>query len=207
MRKITKTLALCTAVATVAFSAQSCDTSVPAVDSQEAVIEAIMTRSSVRAYTSQVVEEEKIETMLRAGMAAPTAGNKQPWQFVVISDREILDALPEVAAGMKMAPQAPLAIAVCGVPAQSFPNVPEYWVQDCSAATENILLAAHAMGLGAVWCGVYPDGGSGRVEKITELLNIPEGTVALSVIIIGYPNAEPMVKDKWNPAKVHYNKF
>ncbi len=207
MRKITKTLALCTAVATVALSAQSCDTSAPAVNSQEAVIEAIMTRSSVRAYTSQVVEEEKIETMLRAGMAAPTAGNKQPWQFVVINDREILDALPEVAAGMKMAPQAPLAIAVCGVPAESFPNVPEYWVQDCSAATENILLAAHAMGLGAVWCGVYPDGGSGRVEKITELLNIPEGTVALSVIIIGYPNAEPMVKDKWNPAKVHYNKF
>lgn len=207
MRKITKTLALCTAVAAIALTAQSCDTSAPTVDSQEAVIEAIMTRSSVRAYTSQVVEEEKIETMLRAGMAAPTAGNKQPWQFVVINDRAILDALPEVAAGMKMAPQAPLAIAVCGVPAESFPNVPEYWVQDCSAATENILLAAHAMGLGAVWCGAYPDGGSGRVEKITELLNIPEGTVALSVIIIGYPNAEPVVKDKWNPAKVHYNKF
>ncbi len=207
MKSIMKTLALCGFVASVAISAQSCCSSASSTSGESAIIEAIMTRSSVRSYTSQVVEEAKIETMLKAGMAAPTAGNKQPWEFVVITDRAILDALPEVAAGMKMAPKAPLAIAVCGVPSKSFPNVPEYWIQDCSAATENILLAAHGLGLGAVWCGAYPDGGSGRVEKMTELLQLPEEVIALSVIIIGYPDSEPTIKDKWDPAKVHYNKY
>ncbi len=207
MKSIWKSLALISAVAVVGISAQSCCSGGSGVSAEEAVLEAIMTRSSVRSYTSQAVEEDKIETMLKAGMAAPTAGNKQPWEFVVINDRAILDALPEVATGMKMAPKAPLAIAVCGSPAKSFPNVPEYWVQDCSAATENILLAAHAMGLGAVWCGAYPDGGSGREAKITELLNLPEGVKCLSVIIIGYPDSEPKVKDKWDPAKVYYNRY
>ncbi len=207
MKRIWQRLTLCGVVATVAFMAQGCCSATSGVSSEDAVLEAIMTRSSVRSYTSQAVEDAKIETMLKAGMAAPTAGNKQPWEFVVINDRATLDALPAIASGMKMAPLAPLAIAVCGVPAKSFPNVPEYWVQDCSAATENILLAAHAMGLGAVWCGVYPDGGTGREAKITELLQLPEGVKALSVIIIGYPNSEPTVKDKWDPAKVHYNKF
>ncbi len=205
MKSIWQRVAIFAAVVAASLSLQSCCGS--SASGEQAVIDAIMTRSSVRSYTSQAVEEAKIETMLKAGMAAPTAGNKQPWEFVVITNRAMLDALPEVAGGMKMAPQAPLAIAVCGVPAQSFPNVPEYWIQDCSAATENILLAAHAMGLGAVWCGAYPDGGTGRVAKISEMLDLPEGVIALSVIIIGYPDSEPTIKDKWNPAKVHYNKF
>ncbi len=195
-------LAAALIISTVRDNSQSAE-----VDPQTAALENIMTRSSVRSYTSQVVEEAKIETMLRAAMAAPTAGNKQPWEFIVIDDREILDALPEVASGMKMSPKAPLAIAVCGVSAWTFPNIPDYWVQDCSAATENILLAAHAIGLGAVWCGVYPDGGTGRQQRIHDLLQLPEGVEALSVIIIGYPDSEPVVKDKWKPERVHYNKF
>lgn len=207
MKSIWKLAALLSVVVCGAVSLQSCCSQGASGSAEDIVLESIMTRSSVRSYTSQVVEDEKIEKMLKAAMAAPTAGNKQPWEFVVINEREILDALPDVATGMKMAPKAPLAIAVCGVPAQSFPNVPEYWVQDCSAATENILLAAHAMGLGAVWCGAYPDGGSGREAKITELLNLPEGVKALSVIIIGYPDSEPTVKDKWKPEKVRYNRY
>ncbi len=208
MKSIWKNISLLCAVALTASSLQSCcSQSTNTADASQAVLDAIMTRSSVRSYTDQVVEEEKIDIMLKAGMAAPTAGNKQPWEFVVITDRAILDALPEVASGMRMAPKAPLAIAVCGIPAQSFPNVPEYWVQDCSAATENILLAAHAIGLGAVWCGAYPDGGSGREARITELLQLPEGVKALNVIIIGYPDSEPKVKDKWKIEKVHYNTY
>lgn len=206
MKTIWKRALLCVAVAAVATSIQSCCGG-SSLSAEEAVIDAIMTRSSVRSYTQQEVEQDKIETMLRAGMAAPTAGNKQPWEFIVITDRAILDALPAVAGGMKMAPQAPLAIAVCGVPAKTMPNVPDYWVQDCSAATQNILLAAHAMGLGAVWCGAYPDGGTGREARITELLKLPEGIVALNVIIIGYPNSEPAPKDKWNADIVHYNVY
>ncbi len=172
---------------------------------EEAVLEAIMTRSSVRAYTSQAVETEKIEKLLKAGMAAPTAANKQPWQFVVVTDRAVLDALPKIIKGAHMAAKAQLAIVVCGEPAKAL--MPEYWVQDCSAATENILLAAHAMGLGAVWSGAYPENGTGRVEGITKLLSLPEGVNALSVIVIGYPSAEAKPKDKWKPEKVHYNKY
>ncbi len=207
MKSIWKVMTFILAAAVVINACKNIGSNDDVVSPEQAVIDAIMTRSSVRSYSDQAVEEAKVETMLRAGMAAPTAGNKQPWEFVVINDRAILDALPEVAGGMKMAPQAPLAIAVCGVSALTFPNIPDYWVQDCSAATENILLAAHAMGLGAVWCGAYPDGGTGRVERINELLSVPEGTHVLSVIIIGYPNSEPKVKDKWKAERVHYNSF
>ncbi len=208
MKSISRVSSTLAAAAFVALSFVSCAGGASdGIDAQTAVIDAIMTRSSVRSYTQQVVEDEKVEIMLKAGMAAPTAGNKQPWEFIVINDRQILDSLPNVAGGMRMAPKAPLAIAVCGVEAMTFPNIPDYWVQDCSAATENILLAAHAMGLGAVWCGAYPDGGTGRVAKISEMLGLPEGVYALSVIIIGYPDSEPVVKDKWKPERVHYNKY
>ncbi len=178
------------------------------VDPREAVIENIMTRSSVRAYTDQAVSHADIDVMLKAGMAAPTGGNKQPWEFVVINDRAILDQIPNYIGAAKMAAKAPLAIAVCGVPAKSFPGTKAaYWVQDCSAATENILLAAHAIGLGAVWCGAYPEDESNRTANISKLLQLPSGVIPLNIIVIGHPSGEPMPKDKWDPAKVHYNKF
>lgn len=201
MKKILILVVAAASVATLGFA--SCGA--PAggeVSAQQAVIDNIMTRSSVRSYTSQEVEQEKIETMLRAAMAAPTGMNKQPWEFVVITDKEILEALPAVAPGMRMAAKAPLAIAVLGDTSAGV-----YWTQDGSAATENLLLAAHAMGLGAVWCGAYPDTEAGRVAKITELLKLPEGIMALCVIVIGYPDSEPTVKDKWKPEKIHYNTY
>lgn len=174
-------------------------------DDSEVIYNAIMTRSSVRSYTTQPIEQEMIEKLLRAGMAAPSGGNKQPWEFVVITDREVLDQIPGILRGGKMATQAPLAIAVLGSPSKAM--YPEYWIQDGSAATENILLAAHGMGLGAVWCGVYPDDGSGRFERINQLLSLPDGTYTLSLICIGYPDSEPTIKDKWNSSKIHYNRY
>ncbi len=185
----------------VAMVAASCCQG-EASSAEEAVINNIMTRTSVRSYTSQPVEAEKIETLLRAGMAAPSGSNKQPWEFVVITDAEMLAKLPSVAGGMRMAAGAPLAIAVLGDE-----RISGSWILDGSAVTENILLAAHAMGLGAVWCGVYPDNGSGRVEKMKELLKLPEGVNALNAIIIGYPDSEPQIKDKWKPEKIHYNGY
>ncbi len=176
----------------------------PQIDKEAIAIENIMTRSSVRSYTTQKIENDKIEKMLRAGMAAPTAGNRQPWSFVVIDQREILDAIPPIIPGAGMAARAQLAIAVLGTPSKAL--MPGYWIQDTSAATENILLAAHAMGLGAVWCGTFPDNNKGRVAAISELLGLPEGTMALSIIVVGYPNVEPKVKDKWDEAKVFYNR-
>lgn len=174
-------------------------------DGEQAVIDAIMTRSSIRKYTEQKVEKEKIETLLKAGMAAPTAGNCQPWDLIVIDQREVLDAIPPIVKGAYMATGAQLAIAVCGTPTQSF--LPECWVQDCSAVTENILLAAHAMGLGAVWCGAYSNNAEDMVGALQKLLSLPEETMALSIIVIGYPEGDIHVKDKWKPEKVHYNKF
>ncbi|MFI3267183.1 MAG: nitroreductase family protein [Rikenellaceae bacterium] len=175
------------------------------MNKEEVGLELIMTRSSVRSYTSQKVETDKIEKLLKAGMAAPTAGNKQPWEFVVISEREILDSIPPIIPGAHMAAKAQVAIAVCGLPNKAL--VPEYWIQDCSAVTENILLAAHAMGLGAVWCGAYPNNEIDKVGKMQNLLSLPEDVYVLSVIVLGYPDSEPVIKDKWEPAKVHYNKY
>ncbi|MFI3269511.1 MAG: nitroreductase family protein [Rikenellaceae bacterium] len=177
-------------------------------DPRQTVLDAIMTRTSVRSYNSEAVSNEDIETLLRAGMAAPTAGNRQPWEFVVITDRAVLDAIPEIIPASKMLRKAPLGIVVCGVPSQSFaPPLDEYWVQDCSAVTENILIAVNGMGLGAVWCGAYPNNKANRVEAMRELLNLPEGVTALNVIAIGHPDKEPVVKDKWKPEKVHYNRY
>ncbi len=178
------------------------------VDPQEVVIENIMTRSSVRSYTSEPVDTKSVETLLKAGMAAPTAGNRQPWEFIVVTERETLDAIPSIIPAAGMSAKSQLAIVVCGVPSKSFaPPLDEYWVQDCSAVTQNILLAAHGMGLGAVWCGAYPDNAQGRVGKMRELLNLPESRTALCIIVIGHPDKEPVIKDKWDPAKVRYNRY
>lgn len=175
-------------------------TSLSAAELNNAVIDAIMTRSSVRTYTSQPVEAEKIEVMLKVAMAAPTGSNKQPWEFIVVTNREILDEMPTIIRGSRSA-NAQLAIVVLGTP-----SVSANWILDCSAATENILLAAHSMGLGAVWCGAYPDDASGRVQKLRELLSFSSELEPLNIIAIGYPDSEPTVKDKWKPEKVHYIK-
>ncbi len=180
----------------------SCSTA-PTQDKSEVVIENILTRSSVRAYTDQPVEQEKIELMLRAAMAAPTAVNKQPWKFIVVTDKAILKELG--ASGAKMIAHAPLAIVPCGDMTEAFEKLPEYWVQDLSAATENMLLAAHALGLGAVWTGVYPT--ESKVKKVQEILSLPDHIVPLNVTPIGYPSGEPKIKEKWMPEKVHYNKW
>ncbi len=196
MKKILPLLGAALLVTTIVTS---CCNSSSSLTAEQAAIENIMTRSSVRSYTSQAVEEEKIEQLLKAGMAAPTGSNKQPWEFVVITQRDILDELPSVAGGMRMAVNAPLAIVVLGDE-----SISGSWTLDCSAATQNILLAAHAMGLGAVWCGAYPENESGRTAKMKSLLQLPDGINALNAIIIGYPDSEPQPKDKWKPEKVHY---
>lgn len=172
------------------------------VDSGDAAIENIMTRTSVRAYSDRAVGEETVDTLLRAAMAAPTAGNKQPWRFVVIRDRDVLSWISANFDSMKMMEKAQLAIVVCGDTQATFPGEGVgYWIQDASAATENLLLAAHAMGLGAVWCGVYPI--SDRVKPFSEKLGLPADILPLNCIAIGYPEAEAEPKDKWHPEYIH----
>lgn len=168
-----------------------------------AAMENIMTRTSIRDYEDRAVEDDKLELILRAAMAAPSAGNKQPWRFVVVKDKAVLSALSAKFQTMKMVEKAPLAVVVCGDTTQIFPGEGrDYWVEDASAATENLLLAAHAQGLGAVWCGVYPL--SERVRYVQELLQLPDHIVPLNVVPMGYPAEDPAPKDKWNPSFIHY---
>lgn len=167
-------------------------------------IEAIMTRTSVRAYTADTVSDADVETLLRAAMAAPTAVNKQPWRFVVINDRAILKHLGDSIGSMRMAAGAPLAIAVCGNLDEALEGeMREFWVQDCSAATENLLVAANALGLGAVWCGVYPR--QAIVATVRETLGLPDNIVPLCVVPIGHPDGDFQPKDKWKPSNIVYN--
>lgn len=175
-------------------------------DNKNAAIETIMTRTSIRSFTDQAVANETVETLLRAGMAAPTAVNAQPWHFVVVNERAKLDELAGTNRHGDMLRQAPLAIVVCGNMEKAMKGPGQaFWIQDCSAATENILLAAHALGLGAVWTGCYPI--EERVATVSEVLGLPETIVPLCVIVMGYPNENPQPKDKWKPENVSYNMF
>jgi nitroreductase len=165
--------------------------------------EAIITRRSIRAYTSQPIPPELIQQLLTAAMSAPSAGNQQPWQFIVVTERNMLDALADVLPYGKMLRQAPLAIVVCGD--QQLQTHAGYWVQDCSAATQNLLLAAHASGLGAVWLGVYPR--EQRVADVRRLLGIPEHVVPLCVVSIGYPAEQKGPENRYRAERVHYNRW
>lgn len=174
--------------------------------SKNEAITNIMTRTSVRAYTDEPVSDGQIETILKAAMAAPTAVNKQPWAFIVIKDRATLAAIADSIPSMKMAKEAQLAIAVCGDMTKTLDGEGhDYWVQDVSAATENLLLAAHAQGLGAVWCGVYPV--SGRIAFISDLLKLPDEIIPLAIVPVGAPAAKMEPKDKWDPSKIHNDRW
>lgn len=172
----------------------------------ETVLETIRTRTSIRAFTDQPVEEEKIEQLLRAAMAAPTAVNSQPWAFVVVRDRAQLERLREAHPYAQMLATAQAAIVVCGDMTKALEGaVQGYWIQDTSAATENILLAAHALGLGAVWTGVYPN--PQVLPRVHEVLELPQHVIPLNIIPVGYPAQSPEPKDKWKPENIHYERW
>lgn len=175
-------------------------------DTADVVIQNIAKRTSVRSYQDRPVESEKVEKLLRAAMAAPTAVNKQPWHFIVVTDKTQLQKLSEANPNAGMAAKAPLAIVVCGDMDKALEgNAREFWVQDCSAATENILLAATAMDLGAVWTGTYPS--QERCAAVAKVLNLPKSIIPLNTIVIGYPDEPVSPKDKWKEENVSYNVY
>ncbi len=166
-------------------------------------MDAILTRRSIRKYTSDPVPDDVVEQLLRAAMAAPSANNQQPWHFIVVRDRELLNAVPTYQPYTQMLREAPLAIVVCGDPQAS--PFGQFWVQDCSAATENLLLAAHALGLGAVWLAVYPE--QKWVDETRKLFRIPENIVPLAIVSIGYPAEEKPPAERYNPERVHRDRW
>jgi nitroreductase len=163
----------------------------------------ILTRRSIRKFRSNNVSDEDIKKILRAAMSAPSASNRQPWDFIIIKDRKTLDAIPEFHPYTKMAREASVAIVVCGNTNRADDR--EFWVQDCAAATQNILLAANSLGLGSVWCGVYPV--KDLTEKFQKLLNLPPEIYPVSFIPIGYPNEEKPPSDRFDENKIHYEKW
>lgn len=165
--------------------------------------EAILTRRSIRKFTSQLVSHDLIEKILRAGMQAPSARNKQPWHFIVIQNREMLDKISVVHPYAYMLKEAPLGIVICGD--SNIEITIEYIVQDCSAATQNMLLAAHNFGLGAVWLGIYPR--EPRIKALRKLLSIPENIIPVSMIAVGYPAEKKEPENRFNPERVHYEKW
>ena len=171
------------------------------------LFETIAERTSIRKFDpSKPVSDADIEKILKAGMCAPSAMDRRPWEFIVVRDKAKLAALGSRLPYSRCGNGAQVAIVVCGNLDNGLPGRgKEYWIHDCSAATMNILLAAKGLGLGAVWTGVYP--GEDRVAVVREVLAIPEGYAPLNVIPLGYPAENPTPKDKWNPSKVHHDRW
>jgi nitroreductase len=166
-------------------------------------IQAVMTRRSIRSYKQDDVPGDMVQKLLQAAMNAPSAGNQQPWHLIVIRERRILDAIPAFHPYSKMLKQAILGIVVCGD--LSLEVYKGFWVQDCSAATQNILIAAHGLGLGAVWLGIHPL--EERIAGMKKLLSFPDHIVPLSMVSIGWPAEKKAPAIRYKQERVHYDKW
>ncbi len=166
-------------------------------------MDAIFKRRSIRRYRKEPVPVELIKKLLKAGMAAPSAGNEQPWHFIVVRNKETLYRLSKLSPHANMLKDAPVGIVVCGdLNAEVYKG---FWVQDCSAATENLLIEATYLGLGGVWLGVYPL--DERIEYVRKELGVPSHIVPFAVIPIGYPAQQLSPADRYNESKVHYERW
>ena len=167
------------------------------------VINAILKRRSIRQYSGKPVNKSDIELLLKSGMYAPSARNQQPWHFIVITDRTVLNRIMEIHPYAGMLAAAELAILVCGDTDLELSK--GYWSVDCAAATQNILLAAHSMGMGAVWLGVYPR--EERQTGLRELFDLPGHIQPFSLISVGYPAEEKAFPDRFKEERIHHNQW
>ncbi|MBM9537062.1 nitroreductase family protein [Desulfobulbus alkaliphilus] len=165
--------------------------------------EVLTTRRSIRSFTDQDIPADTITAILEAAMTAPSAGNQQPWRFIIIRDRQMLTAVPTVHPYAGMTAKAPVAILVCGAPTGL--KWPTFWPQDCSAATQNILLAARNLDLGSVWVGIYPE--EERMKGFRRLFSIPEEIVPFALIPLGWPKEGFTSVDRFNPALIREERW
>jgi nitroreductase len=173
--------------------------------SRELTIDDLFARRSIRQYTDEPVSDEDIQALLEAAMAAPSAGNRKPWHFVVVRDAALREQIAASHPHAKMVSQAPVCIVPCGQPSLSFADRSDFWIQDLSAATENILLAATALGLGSVWCGVHPV--QERVAEAREILGIPDDVIALCYIAIGHGAEDKEPRTQYDEERVHWDRW
>ena len=172
-------------------------------DNSQVVLDNIFSRKSVRSYTEEPVSPQQVETLLKAAMAAPSGRNLQPWRFVVVTEQSVKEKL---AVGFnRMIAQAPVVIVVCGQTVKDDGQPNNNWTADCAAATENLLLAAEAMGLGAVWTACYPY--EDRMNPAIDALGIPVDVMPYCIVPVGHPAGNDLPKDKWKPENVHYEKW
>ena len=165
--------------------------------------EMILTRRSIRKYKKQTIPHEVIQKLLNAAFSAPSAGNQQPWHFVILDDRKILNVIHTFHPSAKMLIEADKAILICGdLHLEKFKG---YWMIDCAAATENILLAAHSLGLGACWLGLFPR--EGRVAGMRKLLKLPTHIIPFALVALGYPAESKSKEDRYNISHIHHNKW
>ena len=164
-------------------------------------IEAILTRRSIRKYIKKEISDENIKEFLEAAMSAPSAGNEQPWHFIIIDDPYLLNEIPSFHNHSQMLKDASLAILVCGD--LNLDLHKGMWIQDCSAATQNILIAVHAKGLGAVWLGIYPR--DDRMTGMKNLCKLPDNIIPFSLISIGYPAEKKPKSDRYNKSRIYNN--
>lgn len=165
----------------------------------------LFARRSIRSFTAEPVDPAQIELLLKAAMAAPSAGDRKPWHFVVVTDARVRAALAREHPHAAMVSAAPLALVPCGDPSLGIPGRPDYWVQDLAAAAENILLAATGLGLGAVWCGVHPV--PDRVSGIRRVLGIPDTVVPFALIAVGHPAESKEPRTQYDPQRVHRDRW
>lgn len=172
---------------------------------QDNVIENIRTRVSVRQFTGEKISEEQIQTLLQCAMSAPSAINRQPWAFIVVTEDSVLAQLGQAFPYSRCDQHPAIAIVPCGDMSKAIEGEGrDFWIDDVSAATQNILLAAHSMGLGAVWTGLYP---TERYVQAQTLLGLPEHIIPLCIVPVGVPAEQPEIKDKWNTSNIHYNRW
>ena len=166
-------------------------------------LDAIFNRRSIRKYKPNIVSHKKIGDIIRAGMAAPSARNDQTWHFVVIDDRETLDKIADFHPYGKMLYHAPVAILVCAD--MSIAKAPDYFREDMSATTENMLLTIHDLGLGGVWLAVFPR--EDRMENCSKLLNLPKDVIPFSLISFGYTDESKEPSNRYIKERIHINKW
>lgn len=166
-------------------------------------LQAIRTRRSIRTFTNDPVSQDDVRILLEAAMAAPSAGNEQPWQFVVVTARDVLDKIPTFHEHAGMLREAPLAVLICGDARLTRYHV--FWPQDCAAATQNLLLAAHASGLGAVWIGVYPV--EGLIRRLREMLALPPEVTPFALVAVGHPAERKPPAGRFDEGRIHYERW
>jgi nitroreductase len=168
-------------------------------------IDNLFARRSIRQFTADPVTDDQVMMLLKAAMASANAGNRQPWHYIVLKDEVMRNRLAEAHQYARMARQSPVVIVPCGEPGQSYPGLNDYWIQDLAASTENMLLAATGLGLGAVWCGVHPN--AERVAVVRSILDVPAYIIPFALVCIGHPGEVKEPRTQYNQERVHIDKW